>query len=135
MTLVCWNCGVSIESIPKPISRHAQCPGCFEALRCCRLCRFYNETVAGRCEDERADPPVQKENANFCDFFKPRHNAYVEKRGQQANAARARLNALFGTPDEDSADIMDPESPVNTPSKEDAARAALEALFNSSPKT
>ena len=69
MTLQCWNCGRSLDDVPRPISRHEHCRDCFEALHSCRLCRHYRTDVNSRCNEERADPPMNKENANFCDFF------------------------------------------------------------------
>lgn len=126
--VVCWNCGCSLKDIPRPISRHANCPECFEDLHCCRLCVHYAPRLTGQCDDDRADPPVQKENANFCDFFRPLSDAYEDVRGSRRDAARQRLDALFGgdaeeTPEDDADDV------VTDTSREDKARAALEALF------
>ena len=138
MTLVCWNCGTSLEALPLPISRHAHCQSCFEPVHSCRMCRFHKESRPGQCEDERADPPVEKENANFCEYYKPRHNAYSNKRGTAADAAKARLDALFGAPN--NAPDTNVDVNLQTPgtsslqSKEEAAKAALEALFGSSTK-
>ena len=123
--VVCWNCGCSLKDIPRPISRHANCPECFEDLHCCRLCVHFSPRLTGQCDDDRADPPVQKENANFCEFFRPLSGAYEDARGSRRDAAQERLNALFG------ADVH--ETPTDDPaadtSAEDKARAALEALF------
>ena len=73
-TLVCWNCGKSINDVPLPISRHSQCSHCFNELHCCRLCKHYDPERSTYCFEERADTPVQKENANFCDYFTPKPN-------------------------------------------------------------
>ena len=123
--IVCWNCGCSLKDIPRPISRHANCPECFEDLHCCRLCVHYAPRLTGQCDDDRADPPVQKENANFCDFFRPLSGAYEDARGSRRDAARQQLDALFGGDAEET-----PADDVATDtSSEDRARAALEALF------
>ena len=135
MTLVCWNCGSSLEAIPLPISRHAHCQSCFEPVHSCRMCQFHAQAMPGSCEDERADPPTQKENANFCEYFEPRNNAYSNQRGVAADSAKARLDALFGA----SKDVIasdtgaNPSPTVTTQpqSKEAAAKSALEALFGS----
>jgi len=91
-----------------------------------------------QCEDERADPPTQKENANFCEYFKPRHNAWSSRREVAADSARAKLDALFGKPNESTDTHVDMNLPVTgTPpvqSREEAARAALEALFGAPAK-
>ena len=130
--LRCWNCGTSLAEVPRPISRHEHCPSCFEALHCCRLCRHYQSDASITCDEERADPPVHKENANFCDYFRPRSGAYVADRGEQSEAARAKLDALFGadTPEEtDNVPDSAPDASI-APSKADAAKAKLDSLFS-----
>ena len=123
--VVCWNCGCSLEEIPRPISRHANCPECFEDLHCCRLCTHFAPRLTGQCDDDRADPPVQKESANFCEFFRPLSGAYEDVRGSRRDVARQQLDALFG------GDAEEPPADASTTgtSSEDKARAALEALF------
>ena len=81
--------------------------------------------LTGQCDDDRADPPVQKENANFCEFFRPLAGAYADARGSRRDAARQRLDALFGT---DGDNWPAGDAPTD-PSSEDRARAELEALF------
>jgi hypothetical protein len=138
MALVCWNCGASLESIPLPVSRHAHCQSCFEPVHSCRMCRFYAESRPGQCDDERADPPTQKENANFCEYFKPRFNAYSNQRGIAADSAKARLESLFGgSSDSVSSDDSTATSTPTNPSvqaREAAAKTALDALFGSPTK-
>ena len=125
--VVCWNCGCSLKDIPRPISRHANCPECFEDLHCCRLCVHFAPRLTGQCDDDRADPPVQKENANFCDFFRPLSGAYEDVRGSRRDAARQQLDALFGGDVEETP--ADTDDVAIETSSEDKARAALEALF------
>jgi hypothetical protein len=134
--LRCWNCGADLSGVPRPISRHEQCPDCFEALHCCRFCRHYRTDVTGSCDEDRADPPVIKENANFCDWFRPDASAFSDDRPGRADAAKDRLQALFGSGDaEDGADqeqseACDAEAESPKPqSKEDEARAKLDDLF------
>src|SRR6185312_358334 len=38
----------------------------------------------------------EKTRANFCDFFKPRRNAYVAPNTTEVDRARAELDKLFG---------------------------------------
>ena len=124
--IVCWNCGASLAEVPRPISRHANCPACFEDLHCCRLCRHYAPRLTGQCEDDRTDPPVHKETANFCDYFRPITGAYRAKTGTRRDAARTRLDALFG---EDDAAAGEGDPAPGAPSEEEEARAKLDALF------
>lgn len=131
----CWNCGASLEGVPRPISRHEQCPACFEALHCCRLCRHYRKDLTAQCDEDRADPPVVKENANFCDWFRPSNRAFSGGRPAQAAVAEDRLNALFGNTndaakDEAPADESSPKAKPEPLSPEAAARARLDDLFS-----
>ena len=135
--LVCWNCGTGLSEVPAPISRHEQCPVCFEALHCCRLCRHYRSDATGQCDEDRADPPVIKENANFCDWFKPGKGAFSGRRADRADAAKDRLEALFGgdraTDSEGKETVSDDASTSETAAKhtsaEEEARARLDELF------
>lgn len=117
--LVCWNCGTSLEEIPRPISRHANCPKCYEVLHCCRMCRFYAPGRPGDCDHDRAEPPVEKENANFCEYFAPSFNTWVSAEGQRKEAARSKFDALFGGDDVDGG-ALDPDDP----------RSKLDDLFD-----
>jgi hypothetical protein len=148
--LVCWNCGASLADVPRPISRHEQCPSCFEALHCCRLCRHYRLGITGQCDEDRADPPVIKENANFCDWFRPSAQAFSGGRVQKRADAEDRLKALFGDdedpgndgphgkadaagadPDAAGADPdREADSAAEPRSPEAAARARLDDLFS-----
>ncbi|MDE0178191.1 MAG: hypothetical protein OXP36_06300 [Gammaproteobacteria bacterium] len=130
-TLECWSCGASLDELPRPITRHMSCPECFEDLHCCRMCRNYAPDASITCTDERTDPPVNKENANFCDYFRPT-NAYRAGSRERQAGAKAKLDALFGTrgpADEDaestdSGGIADPGD-----DKQAEARRRLDDLF------
>ena len=54
-TVVCWNCGRDLADIPRPISRHSNCPECFTDLHCCRLCKHFLPERVGICAEDRAD--------------------------------------------------------------------------------
>ena len=118
MALVCWKCGVSLKELPRPITRHSNCPECYAELHCCVACRHYNTRYNKKCDHDLADPPLRKDSANFCDYFKPLNNAFKAKQADAAEAADANLRAMFGgeAPDE--------------PADEEHPRSKLDALFN-----
>ena len=93
--LKCWNCGGSLAELPRPITRHMNCPACFEDLHCCRMCRHFTDNATNPCADERAEPPVHKEGANFCDYFRPASDSYRAGRKERGERAQAMLSALF----------------------------------------
>ena len=72
----------------------AVCPRCSAFLHCCRNCDFYAPGLANDCREPRAERVADKEQGNFCDWFRP------GARGRPADApssasARAALDALF----------------------------------------
>ena len=128
--LLCWNCGNSLDDVPRPVSRHEQCQECFEPLHCCRLCQHYRPKMAGGCEEDRADPPVVKENANFCEWFHPDPGAFSGERPQRSNAASSKLDALFGTetePEHSEPTDNEPSVPENS---DNPVKSKLEDLFS-----
>ena len=125
--VVCWNCGRDLADIPRPISRHNNCPACFSDLHCCRMCKHFLPERVGVCAEDRADPPVEKENANFCSFFVLIRDAFNPNAKSKSDAAKDALVDLFGkAPNTDNKD-SDPES-TDAPTT-DPALDALNALF------
>lgn len=98
MKLQCWKCGASLSEMRFPYSRYEECSACKADQHVCRLCKEYDTGVANGCREDRADFVLDKEKANFCDYFKPRPGAYQPRDDRQAREARARLAELFGEP-------------------------------------
>ena len=124
--LVCWKCGASLRDLPQPLARLAECEACGAELYVCRMCHSFDPYAAEKCRDERAEPPLDKDRANFCDYFVPRPHAYEPADDAEAQKARAQLEALFGA----STDDVDTPSPMTDSSAEtEKARQELEKLF------
>ena len=88
----CYYCQREVDTRER-IGRGETCTGCGANLRCCRNCMFYDTSYANACREPQAEPVVDKETGNFCDFFAP-----SERQGTHSIAAtdaRARLEALF----------------------------------------
>ena len=81
----------------------------------------------GVCAEDRADPPVEKENANFCGFFLPANSAFDQQSKTKGDAAKNALADLFGTAEEDAA--ADGTKQKSEQSATDTATDALNALF------
>jgi len=92
----CWNCGHDLSDEPLPLSRHANCAKCFTELHCCKHCVYFDPGAVDQCTEDRAEPPTNKEGANFCEWFKPQHGAFEGARSNKSAAAKAQLDALFG---------------------------------------
>lgn len=122
MALVCWKCGTSLADLTLPLRRLEECRQCHAELHVCKLCEWYSLAVAKHCRETVAEEVKDKERANFCDYFKPREDAYSAKGTDAASKAQAELDALFG------GGAKKADAPAE-PSAADKARAELEALF------
>ena len=78
-----------------PLSRISECLACHAELHVCRLCSFYDPRKAESCSEERADPPKDKQRANFCEYFQPRANAWQAVDNSAADKAKDDLQKLF----------------------------------------
>ena len=94
--LVCWKCGASLAALTLPLRRLDECPCCRAELHVCRMCVEYDTTVAAHCREPTAEEVRNKEQANFCDFFKPRPGAYAAPNTAEVDRSRAELERLFG---------------------------------------
>ena len=61
------------------------------------MCRHFVDNATNPCADERAEPPVHKEGANFCDFFRPASASYKTGANERRAQAKSSLDALFST--------------------------------------
>ena len=95
--LVCWKCGASLEDLPQPLGRRAECPACGAELHVCRLCRHYDTAKAKQCRELAADEIKNKTRANFCEWFQARAVAYAGSTSS-ASGGRSALEDLFGGP-------------------------------------
>ena len=118
--LVCWKCGASLAGLTLPLRRLEVCKACDAELHVCRLCEFYDVSVAKRCREPIAEEVKDKIQANFCDYFRPRPGAFQPVR-DESRGAKSRLEALFGQP-QDGPDVETPQ---------DDGRSRLEELFGS----
>lgn len=121
MPLVCWKCGASLADLTLPLRRLEECHQCHAELHVCKMCEWYSLSVAKQCRETVAEEVKEKERANFCDYFKPRPDAYSPTNVDAAAKAQAELDALFGGGKQPAG--------APEPSAADKARAELEALF------
>lgn len=122
MSLCCWKCGASLEALSLPLQRLDECKQCGAELHVCKLCEWYSTSVAKHCREPIAEEVKDKERANFCDYFKPRENAYSNAGQSAAEKAKAELEALFGGGSKSATEKPEPTAA-------ERARAELEAMF------
>lgn len=96
------------------------------------MCEFHDTSVAKSCREPVAEEVTDKERANFCDYFRARPGVHAAGGAGEADAARAKLEAMFGIENGavDKARADDPESLMERKrAKAEEARKQLDALF------
>jgi predicted RNA-binding Zn-ribbon protein involved in translation (DUF1610 family) len=84
----CAQCGRKLEVVGNQVGRRDTCPDCGAEIRTCRNCRHFEPNVAKQCKEPFAEVPMDKDAANFCDFFQ------ISEGGVAARASRdAMLDA------------------------------------------
>lgn len=132
LDIQCWKCGVELKNLLLPFSRYEECGTCKADLHVCIGCKNYDPLVSDACREDRADFVLDKDKANFCDFFQANTRAYRKKDNTEARQARAKLAALFGEepPEENTS------TKTTTPQSEaDQALAELKRLFGDEGQT
>jgi len=55
--------------LSQQIGRREMCPHCGADLHACLNCRFYDPGAYNACREPQAERGLEKERANFCDYF------------------------------------------------------------------
>jgi hypothetical protein len=97
---ICHACQRELTLKDKP-GRRDYCPHCEADLHCCLNCRFYNPTLSNQCQETQAEWVVDKERANFCDYFVFKDSLAVQQREQGRAETRSQFEALFGKSQEE----------------------------------
>jgi len=74
------------------------CMKCRADLRVCLNCAFYDPRAAQQCTERRAEPVLEKEVGNFCEYFEFIRRVWKPKNevNPREAAARDQLKKLFG---------------------------------------
>jgi hypothetical protein len=91
------------------------------------MCEFFDPQIGKGCQEPIAEEVLEKERANFCNFFQVRANAFQPAAHNDDGAARAALDALFGGGHKPPSTSTAGESTPPTAADEGSAR--LEQLF------
>lgn len=125
--MVCWKCGTKLKNMLLPFSRYEECTTCKADLHVCLSCRYFDPLISDACREDRAEFVLDKDKANFCDYFKVNPHAYKRKDMSEAQLAKRKLAELFGASGEEA------ETEISTPQSEaEKALAELKRLFGDS---
>ena len=87
----CWNCGVDLG--PLDYGRQDTCKKCGKDTRVCRNCIHFDPAAHNLCHEPQADRVVEKERANFCDYFVPQ--AGIGGGEKNRDSMKSTADALF----------------------------------------
>jgi predicted RNA-binding Zn-ribbon protein involved in translation (DUF1610 family) len=90
----CQSCG-NVIRVLGTVGRRDSCPACGDDLHACVQCAFYDLSASDQCREPQAERVGDKQQANFCEFFRSSPAEVAEVRSSGAQDARARLEALF----------------------------------------
>jgi len=88
----CFTCKKEVALSDKPGFRE-ECPHCFADIHICYNCQFYDDTAYNDCRETSADRVVDKEKANYCEYFVLR-STLIETNNTEDDAKK-KLEALF----------------------------------------
>ena len=90
----CASCGASYEP---PVYRTSLCDSCGRELKTCTNCRHYAPGLSNECREPVSERVIEKNRANFCDWFSPAADAGAGKDGDDGrDDARRAFDSLFG---------------------------------------
>lgn len=90
----CVKCGAEIDlSGGRPVGRSETCDSCRADLHACIQCTHYDPSAYNQCREPNADRVVEKERANFCDYFVLGQGQSVG--GEKKSDALKKLDDLF----------------------------------------
>ncbi|MBF0300751.1 MAG: hypothetical protein HQK51_18700 [Oligoflexia bacterium] len=71
MDIHCFRCGNVFErDDSRAVARSEECPHCGSEIRCCKMCEFYDPDVFNECRELMAERVVEKDKANFCNYYR-----------------------------------------------------------------
>ena len=92
--IACHACGATAEVLGV-VSRSARCARCGADLRCCLNCRFHESSAYNECLEPSAERVLEKDRANFCDYFSPAGEAAAAGAAKPADSPLGDLEKLF----------------------------------------
>jgi hypothetical protein len=73
------------------VGRRDECPFCRADVHVCKNCMHFDPKAYNECNEPQADRVLEKERANFCDYFTPGNGTIsaTKSKDDLMNAAEA----------------------------------------------
>lgn len=92
--MICQKCQKEFSTEDK-ISFRASCPHCGADWHTCIHCDFFDSSVYNECRETSAERVVDKEKANYCDYFVIRKSGSSLSQSNPSQEAKKKLDELF----------------------------------------
>jgi hypothetical protein len=93
LELSCFKCQTDL-SFRDFVPFKECCPKCNSDVHCCLNCKFYDTAAYNSCREPQADRVLDKDRANFCDYFQIRQGK-LDSKATKENSAVDKLESLF----------------------------------------
>jgi hypothetical protein len=89
----CHQCGESNDTGER-VGRRDVCRRCGADLHVCLNCEYYDPKAYNECREPQAERVLEKDKANFCDYFSPGGEGRSKADSKQDDAKK-KLEELF----------------------------------------
>jgi hypothetical protein len=94
MSYSCFKCNAEVSvTTNQQVGFKESCQRCASDLHACRNCIFYDISSYNECRETSAERVVDKEKANYCDYFKFAEGSSSRTKAQ--DDPRKKLDDLF----------------------------------------
>ncbi len=95
MKIICFACKKEL-SIEDKVGFRQDCSECGHDLHSCVQCQHYDPKIYNECKETMADRILEKQKANYCEFFSIKQNTFgVATVDQKKVDLLAQAEALF----------------------------------------
>lgn len=88
----CFHCGKAII-FKERVGFRDRCASCDRPAHACLNCAFYDPAYNNQCRETQAERIVDKDRANYCEYFGPRPAG--PPKIVATSDTRAKLDAIF----------------------------------------
>jgi hypothetical protein len=90
----CFACHKPLGLEPaQKIGKNEECEYCYASIHSCRMCSFYDAKAYNQCREPSAERIVEKEKANYCDYFVLQ--SHCADGNEQLSENLNKFNSLF----------------------------------------
>lgn len=94
MDVICFKCQTKNDIVEK-VHYRDECEKCGQDLHVCKQCQHYDPSSYNECKETSADRILEKEKANYCDFYLVKTETGKASQNKSKSDLLAQAEALF----------------------------------------